>query len=69
MKTRLPDNESSLVFIMKDKRSYLVKGEVHFEYGGGNYQFMKTWISYKHPGHGAAVVYIDEVYQGEQQVF
>ena len=67
MKNRLPDSRGSLVFVTNDKHLYLIKGEIHYEYGGENYKFMKSWSEDKHPGHGAAVVEIDEVFrEGEQ---
>lgn len=68
MKNRLPDSSGSLVFVTNDKKLYLVKGDIHYEYGGENYKFMKTWSTDRHPGHGAAVVHIEEVYENGQQV-
>ena len=68
MKNRLPDSEGSLVFVTKDRKLYLVKGDIHYEYGGENYRFMKSWSEDRHPGHGAAVVNIEEVYENGKKV-
>jgi hypothetical protein len=68
MKEKLPDSTGSLVFVTNDKKSYLVKGDIHYEYGGENYKYMKTWSGDKHPGHGAAVVNIEEVFENGKQV-
>jgi len=68
MKNRLPDSSGSLVFITNTKKSYLVKGDIHYEYGGDNYKFMKSWSDDKHPGHGAAVINIEEVYEDGEKV-
>ena len=68
MKDRLPDSQGTLVFVTKDHRLYLVKGDIHYEYGGENYKFMKSWSEDRHPGHGAAVVNINEVYENGRKV-
>ena len=68
MKNRLPDSSGSVVFVTDDKKLYLVKGEVHYEYAGKNFRFMKSWSGDRHPGHGAAVVEIDEVFENGEQI-
>jgi hypothetical protein len=68
MKNRLSDSTGSLVFVTSDKRAYLVKGDVQYDYGGSNYKFMRSWNDDRHPGHGAAVFNIDEVYEDGQRV-
>ncbi len=68
MKERLPDSTGSLVFVTNDKKLYLVKGNIHYEFGGKNYKFMKSWSEDRHPGHGAAVVDIEEVYENGEKV-
>ena len=62
MKNRLPDSKGSLVFVTKENKYFIVKGDIHYEYGGKNYKFMKSWSLDRHPGHGPAVVNIEEVY-------
>lgn len=68
MKERLPDSTGSLVFVTNDKKLYLVKGDIHYQYRGENYEFMKSWSGDKHPGHGAAVIDIEEVYENGEKV-
>ena len=68
MKNRLADSEGSLVFVTRDNKSYLVRGDIHYEYAGKNYKFMKSWSEDRHPGHGAAVVSINSVYEDGRQV-
>ena len=68
MKNKLSDSEGSLVFVTQDKKSYLIRGDVHYEYAGKNFKFMKSWSEDRHPGHGAAVVEINEVFEDGKQV-
>lgn len=68
MKERLPDSQGTLVFVTEDHRLFLIKGDIHYEYGGKNYKFMKSWSDDRHPGHGAAVVTVSEVYEDGEKV-
>ena len=58
----------SLLFITADKKAYQIKG--HFEYheSGPIFDDMKKWNPARHPGVAAAVLLIDEVYQGAKRL-
>jgi len=68
MKNKLPDSIATLLFVTNDKKHYVVKGNVSYDYGGRHYKFMRTWSGDKHPGHGAAVVNINEIYEEGRKV-
>lgn len=68
MKERLPDSTGSLVFVTSDHKLFLVKGHIHYEYKGKNYEFMKSWSDDRHPGHGAAVIDVSEIYENGERV-
>lgn len=68
MKNVLPESEGSLVFVTDDNKHYLIKGDIFYDYGGKHYKFMKSWSGDRHPGHGAAVVDIHEVYESGEKV-
>lgn len=68
MRERLPDSKGTMVFVTEDKKAYLIKGDVHYEYAGKKYKFMKSWSSDRHPGHGAAVININSVFEDGRKV-
>ena len=58
-----------ILFITKQRKSYQVKGSIDYQTEGEVYADMKTWLdSEKHPGHAAAVLNVEEVYQGKERL-
>lgn len=60
----LANNKASILFITKDKKSYQIKGIVNYHVAGEIFNFMKSWNPSKHPGHAAAELVPEEVFQG-----
>ncbi|MBN1267647.1 MAG: pyridoxamine 5'-phosphate oxidase family protein [Anaerolineales bacterium] len=58
----------SILFITKDNESYQIKGTIEYHEQGPVFEDMKNWNPAQHPGHGAALVRIEEVYKGSQKL-
>ena len=58
---------ASLLFITGEGKAYQVKGSVEYDTEGEYYQDMKTWNG-ERPGHAAAVLYVEEIYSGAEQL-
>jgi len=62
-------SKGAILFITKQRKSYQVKGSIDYQTDGEVYEDMKTWLdSAKHPGHAAAVLTVEEVYQGKERL-
>lgn len=57
---------ASVLFISTDGTSYQLKGTVSYHTQGAYYDFMKAFNPAKHPGHGAAVLHVQEAYSGSK---
>ena len=57
---------ASVLFITTDGTSYQLKGRVSYHTDGPYYDFMKAFNPTKHPGHGAAVLHVQEAYSGSK---
>jgi len=64
----LSGSKGSILFITKDGKAFQVKGSISYEKQGEIYDDMKKWNDGKHPGHAAAVLNIEEVYAGADQL-
>lgn len=60
--------KASILFITKDDKSYQVKGSVKHMRSGAEFDDMKSWNPEKLPGHGVAVIDIEEVYSGADKL-
>jgi hypothetical protein len=56
------------LFITKEGKSFQAKGSLEYHSQGELFDFMKTWNPKKHPGHGAAVLNVEEVYSGKEKL-
>ena len=54
----------SILFMTKAQQALQLKGTVEYVTHGAIFDWMKTWNPSKHPGHGAAVVTIEQAYSG-----
>ncbi len=61
-------SRASVVFMTEDKKAYQIKGCVEYYEDGPVFDFMKSWNSEQHPGHGAAAVVIESVYSGADKL-
>ncbi len=57
-------SKGAVLFITKDKKSYQIKGSIEYHQTGPLFEDMKKWNPQKHPGHGATVLKVEEVYMG-----
>lgn len=61
-------SKGALLFITKDNKSFQVKGTIEYHRSGPVFDDMKTWNPPKHPGHGAALLKVEEVYSGSDKL-
>jgi len=61
-------SKGSLLFITEAGKSYQVKGTIEYVTSGPIYDDMKTWLDPKHPGHAAAVLHVEQVFNGAAQL-
>ena len=64
----LQESRAAVLFITTDKKSYQVKGTIHYETAGENFDFMKSWNPVRHPGHAATIIAVEEVYAGGERL-
>ena len=57
-------SKGSILFITEDNKAYQVKGTIEYIQSGPIYDDMKAWLDPKHPGHAAAVLHVEEAYNG-----
>ncbi|MCF8360688.1 MAG: pyridoxamine 5'-phosphate oxidase family protein [Prolixibacteraceae bacterium] len=60
--------KASVLFITKDDKAYQVKGAVKHYTSGPEFDNMKSWNPERLPGHGVAVIAIEEVYSGAEKL-
>lgn len=68
MENILAGSTGSILFITKDERSYQIKGKIDYFTEGEIFDEMKKWNPARLPGHGVAVISIDEVYAGAERL-
>ncbi|AEV29221.1 pyridoxamine 5'-phosphate oxidase-related, FMN binding protein [Sphaerochaeta pleomorpha str. Grapes] len=61
-------SKATVLFITKEGKSFQIKGELEYHTEGSYYSFMKTWNPSKHPGHGAAVLKVSEIFSGKEKL-
>ncbi|MFW5848239.1 MAG: pyridoxamine 5'-phosphate oxidase family protein [Spirochaetota bacterium] len=61
-------SDASVLFITDAGKAYQIKGSISYHQDGPYFEFMKSWNSAKHPGHGAAAVAAREVYSGAERL-
>ena len=57
-------SKGSILFMTKEKKSYQIKGTIQRLVSGAVFDDMKKWNPSRHPGHAAAALAVEEVYQG-----
>ncbi len=58
----------SILFLTKDDKSYQIKGRVEYFTEGEIFEEMQRWNPARLPGHGAAVIAVEEVYAGAERL-
>lgn len=61
-------SKGALLFITEDNSSYQIKGTIEYVTSGAIYDDMKEWLNPKLPGHAAAVLHIEQVFKGGEQL-
>ena len=61
-------SHGSILFIITDDKAYQIKGTVEYAEKGSVFEDMKKWNPEQHPGHGVAIVNIEEVYSGAKKI-
>ncbi|MGD7654312.1 MAG: pyridoxamine 5'-phosphate oxidase family protein [Verrucomicrobiales bacterium] len=64
----LAGSKAALVFLSKGGKSYQIKGSIETATDGPWFDFMKRINPAKHPGHAAAVIRVEAVFSGSQQL-
>ena len=64
----LAGSKGSLLFITKEKKAYQIKGSFEYHKDGEIFDDMKKWNPQQHPGHAAAVLNVEQVYSGAEQL-
>jgi uncharacterized protein len=64
----LAGSRGSILYITPDKKAYQVKGRIEYLTEGEIFTDMKSWNDPKHPGVAAAVLHVEEVYCGAEQL-
>lgn len=64
----LAGSKGSILFMTKEGKSFQIKGSLEYHQTGAIFDDMKKWNPAKHPGHGAAVLKVEEVYSGAEKL-
>ena len=64
----LAGSRGSLLFITKEGKSYQVKGRIEYHTEGEVFDAMKRWNPPQFPGHAAAVLKVEQVFSGGEQL-
>ncbi|WP_372752924.1 pyridoxamine 5'-phosphate oxidase family protein [Labilibaculum sp.] len=66
----LAGSKGSILFITKDDKpkAYQIKGSIEYITKGNAFDNMKEWNPKHLPGHGAAVITIEEIYSGAEKI-
>ena len=62
-------SKASLLFMTYERKSYQIKGTIELQDSGPVFDAMKKINLAQHPGHSVAVLYVEEVFSGAEQLF
>lgn len=60
--------KGGFLFITDENKAYQLKGTYTYLTEGPEFDDMKSWNPSKHPGHGVAVLKIEEIYSGSRKI-
>ncbi|MGE9292984.1 MAG: pyridoxamine 5'-phosphate oxidase family protein [Puniceicoccales bacterium] len=60
--------KASLLFITKERKAYQIKGTISFQTEGPVYDAMKAANKPDYPGHSAALLSVEAIYSGAEQL-
>jgi len=61
-------SKGALLFLTKEHKSYQLKGSFTYHTAGPLFDDMKTWNPAKHPGVAAAVLKVETIFCGAEQL-
>ncbi len=64
----LSGSKASLLFLTKDRKSFQIKGPIELQDSGPIFEEMKRINPEKYPGHSAAVLRVEAVFSGAEQL-
>ncbi len=64
----LTGSRGALLFITKEGKAYQVKGTLEYYSDGPIFDDMKQWNSPERPGHGVAVLRVEQVFSGPERI-
>jgi len=64
----LDGTKAALLFITKEHKAYQIKGTIELQDSGPVFEAMKRVNPEKYPGHSAAVLHVEEVFTGAEQL-
>ncbi len=64
----LASSRGTILYITPEKKAYQVKGRIEYVTEGEIFADMKSWNDPAHPGVAAAVLHVEEVYSGAEQL-
>ena len=68
MKNILSGSKGVILFITEDDKAYQIKGRIKYVTDGKAFEDMKKWNPARLPGHGAAIVEVEEIYSGAEKL-
>ncbi|HOW68838.1 MAG TPA: pyridoxamine 5'-phosphate oxidase family protein [Verrucomicrobiota bacterium] len=60
--------KGAILFLTKNRKSFQVKGSISYHTEGPRFEFMRAHHDAKHPGIAAAVLRIEEAYNGAEKL-
>lgn len=57
-----------ILFITEEDKSYQIKGNIEYVTRGKAFDDMKSWNPERLPGHGAAIVKVEEIFSGAEKL-
>lgn len=64
----LAGSKASLLFITKEKKAFQIKGAIELQDSGPVFDAMKRINPEKYPGHSVAVLHVEAVFSGAEQL-
>jgi len=64
----LAGSKASLLFLTKEGKAFQIKGDIELQDSGPIFDEMKRINPEKYPGHSAAVLHVEEVFSGAEQL-
>lgn len=64
----LAGSKASLLFLTKERKAFQIKGSIELQENGPIYEEMKRITPDKYPGHSAAVLRVESVFSGAEQL-